>query len=375
MTRRRVVQVDLGERSYPIVLGNETLDDVGARIARCTGSSQAALVSVPPVNRRYGARVARSLRDAGLRVHRFAIPDGDAAKTLRQVTKLYDGFLERGLDRSSVVVALGGGMVGDLAGFAAATFLRGIQFVQVPTTLLAMVDAGVGGKVGVNLKQGKNLVGAFHQPRLVWIDVAVLRSLPRRLRAAGLAEVVKAAAIWDAAFFAELEAAGERLLDVDPKLLVPILERACQIKAEVVSADEREAGVRVLLNFGHTLAHAVEALKCYRGILHGEAVSIGMVFAAERSEALGLAPAGTATRLEALLGSLGLPTQPPDFPRRAYLAALNVDKKKRDARIRFVALRRIGKVETIPLLPGEILPARRGGGAGAPKGRADGESQ
>ena len=369
MMRRRVVQVELAERSYPIVLGNESLDDVGARVVRCTGASQAALVSVPPVNRRYGARVARALRAAGLRVHRFEIPDGDAAKTLRQVAKLYDGFLARGLDRSSVVVALGGGMVGDLAGFAAATFLRGIQFVQVPTTLLAMVDAGVGGKVGVNLKQGKNLVGAFHQPRLVWVDVAVLRSLPRRLRAAGLAEVVKAGAIWDARFFAELERAGEKLLEVEPKLLLPILERACQIKAEVVSADEREAGVRMRLNFGHTLAHAIEALRRYRGILHGEAVAIGMVFAAGRSEELGLAPAGTSERLQALLERLELPTRLPRFERRAYLRALAVDKKKRDAQVRFVVLRGLGRAETRPLLPAEILPPARGR-PGAGRGRA-----
>jgi len=359
-SRTRSVQVDLGERSYPIVLGEGTLDALGEAVLRHTKASAAAVVTVPPVGRRYAARVLRSLRAAGLRAHRFEVPDGDATKSLRQVARLYDAFLDKGLDRSAVVVALGGGMAGDLAGFAAATYLRGLALVQVPTTVLAMVDSSIGGKTGVNLSQGKNLVGAFHQPRLVWIDVATLRSLPVRQRAAGMAEVVKAGAIWDGALFERLEALGERLLEADPELLLPVLERACAIKAEVVARDEREAGLRMLLNFGHTLAHAIEALKRYRGILHGEAVAIGMVFAAERSEALGMAPAGTATRLEALLERLGLPTRPPDFPRRAYLSALRVDKKRRDSHIRFVGLRGIGRAETVPLTPAEILPPRSG---------------
>ena len=360
----RTVQVALGERSYPIVLGWETLDAAGEAVARATKATRAALVTVPPVGRRYAARLARSLRAAGLRVHRFEVPDGDASKNLRQVARLYDALLDAGLDRGSLVIALGGGMVGDLAGFVAATYLRGISFVQVPTTLLAMVDASIGGKVGVNLARGKNLVGAFHQPRLVWADVATLRTLPRRQRAAGLAEVVKAGAIWDGPFFERLEAWGPRLLEVDPEVLLPVLERACAIKAEVVGRDERESGLRMLLNFGHTLAHASEALKGYRGLLHGEAVAVGMVFAARRSEDLGLAPAGTAERLEALLAALGLPTRPSDFPRRAYLGALTVDKKRRDAHIHFVVLRGIGRAETLPLPAAEILPpARRHGRA------------
>jgi 3-dehydroquinate synthase len=355
----RTLRVELGERGYPIVLGDGILDAVGEAVKRHTGASRAALVTVPPVGRRYGARVARSLRDAGLGVMRFEVPDGDASKNLRQAERLWDGLLEKGADRGVAVVALGGGMVGDLAGFVAATFLRGVPFVQVPTTLLAIVDSSVGGKVAVNRKQGKNLVGAFHQPRLVWADVATLKTLPRRQRAAGLAEVVKAAAICDAALFERLEALGERLLDVEPALLLPVLERACTIKAEVVAADEREAGLRMLLNFGHTLAHAVEKLQRYRGLLHGEAVAVGMVFAARRSEALGLAPAGTADRLAALLVRLELPVEAPEFPRRAYLAALGVDKKKRDGQVRFVVLRELGRAEIRPLTPAEILPAGR----------------
>jgi 3-dehydroquinate synthase len=288
-------------------------------------------------------------------VKRFDVPDGERSKSLAQAGKLYDALLAAGADRGSAIVALGGGVVGDLAGFVAATLLRGVAVVQVPTSLLAMVDSSVGGKTGVNVPRGKNLVGAFHQPRLVWIDAATLRTLPPRQLRAGLAEVVKHAAIRDAGLFAALEAEGEGLLAAAPERFVPLLARNCAIKAAVVAADERETGLRMLLNFGHTLGHAVEALARYRGVLHGEAVAIGMAFAARRSEALGLAEPGTAARLVALLERLGLPTELPAHPRRAYLAALSVDKKKRDARIRFVVLRAIGRAETVPLLPREIL--------------------
>jgi len=355
---RRTVEVSLGARSYPIEIGYGTLGLAGAAVARHTKATQAVVLAAGSVSRRYGPALERGLREAGLRSRRLEVKDGDAQKTLAQAARLYDALLDAGADRGSVVVALGGGVVGDLAGFVAATYLRGVAFVQVPTTVLAMVDSSIGGKVGVNLARGKNLVGAFHQPRLVWVDVATLRSLPVRQRAAGMAEVVKAAALWDAAFFTELETCGERLLGTDPEVLVPVLERACAIKAEVVAQDERETGLRMLLNLGHTLGHAIEALTRYRGILHGEAVAIGMVYAARRSEALGLAPLGTATRLEALLSRLGLPSELPDFPRRAYLAALRVDKKRQDARIRYVVLREIGRAETVPLTPAEIYPAR-----------------
>jgi 3-dehydroquinate synthase len=316
------------------------------------------------VGRRYGAAAQRSLRAAGLHASRLEVPDGDRSKNLGQVAKLYEAFADAGLDRSSTVVALGGGMVGDLAGFAAATWLRGVPVVQVPTTLLAMIDSSVGGKTGVNLRRGKNLVGAFHQPRAVLADASLLRSLPRRVLAAGMAEVIKHGAIRDAALFELLERDLERVMGLeDPGLVLDVLEQAVAVKAVVVGLDEREQGLRVLLNFGHTLGHAVEALRGYRGVLHGEAVAMGMVFAARRSEALGIAPEGTAERLEALLRRAGLPTALPDFPRRAYLSALGVDKKKREARIRFVVLRGIGTADTMPLLPEEILPprtARRG---------------
>lgn len=353
---RRSVTVLLGERSYPIEIGHGTLSELGSRVKSATETRQVMVVTVPPVGSRYAATVMRSLRSAGLRVKRFEVPDGERSKSLRQAALLYDRLLEAGADRSTAVLALGGGVVGDLAGFVAGTLLRGLPLVQVPTSLLAMVDSSVGGKTGVNVTKGKNLVGVFHQPRLVWIDSATLSTLPQRQRRAGLAEVVKHAAIWDAQLFERLEEGAESLLELSPGALLPMLERNCQIKAEVVSRDEREDGLRMILNFGHTLGHAAETLSGYRGLLHGEAVAMGMVYAARRSEAMGHCPAGTSERIEALLLRIGLPTELPDYPRSAYLSAVGVDKKKRDTRVHFVVLGALGRAETVPLLPREIVP-------------------
>lgn len=355
-TVRSIVPVELAERSYPIELGQDWLETIGRRIVDRLGADRIALITVPPVSRRYAPALSRGLRAGGARVGRIIVPDGDATKSLHQLGLLYDRFLEQGLDRHSGIVTLGGGVVGDLGGFAAATFLRGIPFAQVPTTVLAMVDASIGGKTGVNLKQGKNLVGAFHQPRGVYLDTETLRSLPPRQRAAGAAEIIKAAAIWDLSFFEELEESIESFLALDPRHVLPILERACAIKAEVVARDEREGGLRRLLNFGHTLAHAIETHAGYRDILHGEAVSIGMVFAAERSEALGFSPAGTRMRLATLLERAHLPIRVPAQPRRAYLSAMSVDKKKQGDEIHFVVLKGIGAAGTASLRLRDILP-------------------
>lgn len=357
------LNVALGERGYPIHIGLRTLARLGAAVKERTGATRAHVITVPPVAKRWAAPVERSLAAAGIRAKRHVIPDGERSKSLRQAEKLYDALLAAGADRSCVLIALGGGVVGDLTGFVAATLLRGVAFVQVPTSLLAMIDSSVGGKTGVNVRRGKNLVGAFHQPRLVWIDAATLKTLPRRELLAGLAEGVKHAAIRDAKLFDRLERDLERLLALDPEVLLPFLARNCAIKAEVVSRDEREAGERMLLNFGHTLGHAVEALSRYRGILHGEAVAMGMAFAARRSEELGLAEPGSAVRLAALLARAGLPTELPRFPRRAYLEAISADKKRKDQQIRFVALRAIGRAETIALRPEEIFPPDEGRGA------------
>ncbi len=353
---RVTVPVELGERSYGVELGQDWLETIGRRIGDRLATDRVALITVPIVARLYAPLLTRGLRAKGIRVGRITVPDGDASKNLTELARLYDQFLKLGLDRQSAVITLGGGVVGDLGGFAAATYLRGIPFVQVPTTVLAMVDASIGGKTGVNLEQGKNLVGAFHQPRGVYIDIATLSSLPPRQRAAGAAELIKAAAIWDAELFDWLESKIEGFMRLDPKVVIPALERACAIKAEVVARDEREGGLRRLLNFGHTLAHAVEAHAGYSGVLHGEAVAMGMVFAAERSEALGFAPAGTRNRIEALLGRAGLPTRLPDRSRRAYLTAMAVDKKKEGGKIHFVVSKGIGSAGTALLDPRDIIP-------------------
>ncbi|NRA08130.1 MAG: 3-dehydroquinate synthase [Myxococcales bacterium] len=371
--RPRNVRVSLGERSYPVRIGTGLLDGLGELVARRTGAHHAVLITVPGVGRRYGARALRSLRAAGLRCSRVTVPDGDASKNLAQAAELYAALLAQRADRGSALVALGGGMVGDLTGYVAATFLRGIPFVQVPTTVLAMVDASVGGKTGVNLPEGKNLVGAFHQPAAVLADVSTLRSLPARERAAGFAEVVKAASIWDSSFFARLERRAAPLLRLEEGALIPTLERAVRIKAEVVGRDEREQDLRMLLNFGHSMGHAVETLEGYRGLLHGEAVSIGMVYASRLSETLGVAEAGIATRLTALCTSLGLPVELPGYSRLAYRKALGVDKKRRDDRIHYVVLERIGAARTQALTPAEIVALVPRGGAGPKPGgrRAD----
>ena len=354
---RAKVPVRLGERSYDVELGDDWLQTIGRRASDLLQAERVAIVTVPSVARRYAPLLTKGLSARGTKVDRIVVPDGDATKNLKQLGALYDRFLEHDMDRSSGVVTLGGGVAGDLGGFAAASFLRGIPFVQVPTTVLAMVDASIGGKTGVNLAQGKNLVGAFHQPKGVFLDIATLRSLPHRERAAGAAELIKHAAIWDAPLFDWLEPRIEAFLDLDPKVVLPALERSCAIKGEVVERDEREGGLRKLLNFGHTLAHAIEKHARYRGILHGEAVAIGMVFAARRSEELGFSPAGTRERLESVLERAGLPTRVPNRPRSAYLSAIAVDKKKRGGKIHFVVLEGIGKSSTVALTPREILPA------------------
>jgi 3-dehydroquinate synthase len=352
----RTVRVPLGDRSYPIRIGFDILDRAGGAIAECTKARRAVVVTVPVVGRRYAPRLERSLKAAGVEVKRLVVPDGERSKNLRVAGRLYEALVDFQADRGTAVIALGGGVVGDLAGFVAATWMRGVPFVQVPTTLLAMADASVGGKVAVDLPRGKNLVGAFHQPQLVWMDLATLRSLPPRQRAAGLVEVIKHGVIRDAALFERFERDVERVLALEPGPILDVLERSCEIKADVVGQDEREAGLRMILNFGHTLAHAIETLLGYRKLLHGEAVAIGMVFAARRSEALGYAPAGIADRIEALLRRTGVPTAVPDLPRRAYLEALRVDKKRRDAHVRFVVLRDLGQADVVPLTPAEILP-------------------
>jgi 3-dehydroquinate synthase len=285
------------------------------------------------------------------------LPDGEEHKTTATLGMLYDRLLEAGIERRSPIVALGGGVVGDVAGFAAATLLRGLPIMQVPTTLLAQVDAAIGGKTGVNHGAGKNLIGAFHQPCAVLADVDVLRTLPRREYVAGLAEVVKYGLIGDAALFVALERELDALLQLETAPLVRVIAGCVRQKAAVVAADEREvAGGRAVLNFGHTVGHGVEALTEYRRFLHGEAVAIGMVAACRVSHALGLCAPDLVTRVQALLGRAGLPTELPTELRGPQLAvAMRTDKKMAGGRVRFVAIEDIGRTRFVDLASSEIV--------------------
>ena len=286
----------------------------------------------------------------------ITVPDGEEVKTLATVERIYNGLLDAGAERSTAIFALGGGVVGDMAGFAAATYLRGVPFVQVPTTLLAQVDASVGGKTGVNLPRGKNLVGAFYQPEAVLVDTATLGTLPERELRAGLAEVIKYGLIRDPGFFGWLEHHLQALLDREPDPLAEAIRRSCRNKAEVVADDERENGQRALLNLGHTFAHAIEAGTGYSPWLHGEAVAVGLVMAAEASWRLGRLSEADRDRTRALVEQAGLPTWgPSDLPVDRYLALMAVDKKVAEGRVRFVLLDAVGEALVTDDVPEEVL--------------------
>ena len=357
------IRVSLGARSYPILIGSDWLGAVGSRIREVLGpkAARAAVVSDSRVAPLYVPRVAASLRDAGFAVTEIQIPEGEQHKNLAWLALVYDRLIEAQIERSSAVVAVGGGVVGDLAGFAAATVLRGVPFVQVPTTLLAQVDAAIGGKTAINHATGKNLIGAFHQPRLVAIDIQTLKTLPRREYVAGLAEVVKYGAILDRALFDRLEQSVEALLRQDAELLDAVIATCCRLKAMVVEEDETEGDFRAVLNFGHTVGHAVETLTEYRRYLHGEAVAIGMVAAARLSELRGSLARGDAERLEGLLRALGLPTAVPDDLAAEQLAlAIEADKKAAGGKIKFVCIDELGKTRFHPLSAAEIAAVAAG---------------
>lgn len=351
---RRTVRVALGERSYDVLIGSGLMEEAGARLRALGPMGRVAIVTDGNIGPLYGARLEAALRAEGYEATRITVPAGEVSKNLEEAARLYEAFLEARLDRDGAILALGGGVVGDLAGYAAATFLRGIACVQVPTTLLAQVDSSIGGKVGVNLPRGKNLVGAFQQPRLVLADVACLRSLPLRQVRAGLAEVVKYGVIADAELFAWLEGHVEPLLAVDEEVLAEAVAASCRIKARVVEADEKERGERAVLNFGHTVGHAIEAATGYGRYLHGEAVGLGMLVAAHLSVRLGLCSPALPERLGRLLGHLGLPT-------RASLciedidSSMSYDKKVKHDINYFVLTKDIGAVTVTRVLDRNAL--------------------
>lgn len=347
------LQVDLGERAYPITIGTSLLanpDAVGRHIA----GRRVAVVTNTVVAPLYLERLTSSLQAAGKQVTPIILPDGEEEKTWENLMRIFDVLLAEKCDRKTTLVALGGGVIGDMTGFAAATYMRGVPFVQIPTTLLAQVDSSVGGKTGINHPLGKNMIGAFYQPQAVIADTLTLDTLAPRELSAGLAEVIKHGAIIDAAFFDWIEANIGKLLARDAQAIAHAIQRSCEIKADVVRQDEREGGLRAILNFGHTFAHAIEAGLGYGKWLHGEAVGCGMVMAAELSLRLGYIDAAAKARIAALVRAAGLPTSAPDLGIARWIELMQVDKKNEAGQIKFILLKPLGTA-VITTAPQDIL--------------------
>jgi 3-dehydroquinate synthase len=354
----QILNVSLGERSYPIYVGAAILARVGEFLAQAGLRGKVAVVTNPTVAQLYLDPVHKALAKSGFDVIPILLPDGEEHKNVASLQMIYDRLIAERFERKSCVLALGGGVIGDLAGFAAATYLRGVPYVQIPTTLLAQVDSSVGGKTGVNHADGKNLIGAFYQPKLVLIDVAALNTLPRREMVAGLAEVIKYGVIEDPALFALLEERIDKLIQLDGEQLIHTIATCCAIKARVVEADEREDDYRAVLNFGHTIGHALEAVTGYTQFLHGEAVGVGMVKAAALSAQQGFCDQGSFDRIADLIKQAGLPTEiPANVSLPGLIQAMEVDKKAAGGKIKFVMCAGMGKTRFHWLSPSEILTA------------------
>ena len=349
------VPVSLGARSYRILVGPGVLAQAGAELARLKLGRRIAVVTDPTILALHGAPLTQSLTAAGFDLTTVLVPEGERAKTLEVAASTWERFLDAGLDRSSTVVALGGGAVGDLAGFAAATYMRGVNFVQVPTTLLAQVDASSGGKTAVDHPRAKNLIGAFYQPRLVLADTAALMTLPERELRSGLAEVIKHGIVLDATYFDEVERDAAALMKREPATLERIVAGSCRLKASVVERDEQEAELRHVLNYGHTIGHAIEAVTGYRRFAHGEAVSLGIAAEAGIAERLGLAPPGVRARQVRLLEAVGLPVRGMGETPSLVVEALSRDKKARDGRVPFVLAPEIGAFRLVFDVPEAII--------------------
>jgi 3-dehydroquinate synthase len=341
------VTVKLGERSYDVLIGAGLLSRATS-YAGLPSANDALIVTNTTVGPLYANALREALAAAYQRVHVVELPDGEQFKDWSTLNRIFDALLAAGSDRKTVLFALGGGVVGDMTGFAAACYMRGVPFVQVPTTLLAQVDSSVGGKTAINHPLGKNMIGAFYQPVRVIVDLATLGSLPQREVAAGLAEVIKYGPIWDVAFLDWIEAHLGPLRDRDPAALAAAVKRSCEIKAEVVGVDERESGLRAILNFGHTFGHAIEAGLGYGTWLHGEAVGCGMVMAADLSARLGMIEPAFAKRLQRIIAGAGLPTIAPALGPERYLELMRLDKKNEASEIRFVLLEAPGRATVRP---------------------------
>ena len=343
----RIVQVPLGNRSYAIKVGGGLLARLGAECARLKLGQRCAVITDSNAGKHFAKAALKSLSASGFETVLITVPAGEKSKRIAVVEKCYDQLAAHRLERKSFIVALGGGVVGDLAGFVAATYLRGIPFVQVPTTLLAQVDSSVGGKTGVNLQAGKNLVGAFYQPQLVLCDLDALKTLPKREYISGLAEVIKYGVIYDAVLFAQLERNLPKLLQREATTLAAVIARCCEIKADVVGQDETESGLRAILNFGHTIGHAIENSSGYGKFLHGEAISIGQVAAANLSRKILGLPSGDVARIEKLFVQAGLPVKIKlnTAQRKKLFAAMKLDKKVSGGEVKFVLAEKIGNVK------------------------------
>jgi 3-dehydroquinate synthase len=353
----RTFRVELGLDTHPVYVGAGALDETG-RLARKAGlpAGRALIVTDSNVARLYGERVAAALMAAGFAAKTIEVAAGEQSKSFATLERVYDAIVEAELDRSSAVFALGGGVVGDLAGFAAATYMRGVALVQIPTTMVAQVDSALGGKTAINHPRAKNLIGAFYQPRLIVADVATLASLPEREFREGLAEVIKYGAIMDAPMIEALERGLDRLLHRDPEALEEVVARSLRHKAAVVASDVREGGLRKILNYGHTAGHALEASSGYGNLLHGEAVAIGMVAAGRLSQAFAGLSAAEAERLERLIARAGLPTaMPAGWQGEDFVSAMRLDKKRKGDEVEFVLLDRLGDALTRKLSFAEIL--------------------
>ena len=347
----RKVAVDLPENGYDILIGTGMEAELASFFAGAGFSSRVLLISDTNVGKIYAEKLSEILRGAGKETAVHLVPAGERSKSLEEAERVYTKAIETGLDRKSAVVALGGGVVGDLAGFIAATYMRGVPFVQIPTSLLAQVDSSVGGKVAVNHRLGKNLIGAFYQPKRVFIDLDCLSTLPRRELSTGLGEVVKYGVIYDEAFFSYLEEHAEAILAMQLPAMEHIVLRSCAIKAEVVAEDEKETGIRAILNFGHTMGHAIEKETRYVRYNHGEAVAVGMMGAAYLSRELGMIGSAEVARLRGLLEKFSLPTQAEGCTEDGMYAAIFHDKKVVDGKVKWILTEGIGRVRAVSDVP------------------------
>ncbi len=346
---QQTIHVALGTRSYDILIRRGLVNDLGTELSRLRRRGKVGVITDRNLAGHYLKPVMRVLKAAGFTVVPIILPPGERTKTLRSIATVMDSLVDARFERSSTLLALGGGVIGDLTGFAAAIYQRGIPFVQVPTSLVAQVDSSVGGKTGVDHPKGKNLIGAFNQPQAVLIDPATLRTLPAREWIAGLAEVIKYGVIADSSFFEYLEQHIDRILKLEDEAVAHIVRRSCEIKARVVSEDEREADRRRILNFGHTIGHALESLGGYKGLIHGEAVAVGMVYEADLARHLGYCTQDVVDRLRCLVEAAGLPARLPDVSFHDLWAAMQQDKKVSAGTIYCVVPDSVGTVRVVAL--------------------------